>query len=46
MIAADRMDSTEGQFRGNETSLGKFGSCCHDIIMASSKEEADGWLQV
>lgn len=42
MIAVDKLDLTEVQFRGSETSLDECGSCCHEITMASSGMEADG----
>lgn len=33
---------TEVQFRGQGTSLDKFGSCCLEVTMASGRMEAGG----
>lgn len=42
MIAVDKRESTEVHLKSKETSLDKFGSCHHEITMASSRVEADG----
>ena len=42
MISVDKIDLTEMHFRGSKTNLDKFGSCCHEITMASSRMAAEG----